>query len=262
MVKVYTKTIMDKIELTAIILTKNEQENIQRCVKSLNFCDEILVIDDYSDDLTTQIAEEHKAKVYIHNLNSDFSAQRNFALSKANGKWILFVDADEIISHELASEIRQAIDSQDNIMGYYFKRYDFLWGKKIQRGEIGAVRLLRLARKGSGEWSRKVHEVWNIRGRTALLTNPLLHYPHQTLHEFIRDIDNHSTLHAIANQEEGKRSNLIKIIFWPCGKFIQNWIIRGGIKDGNIGIIIALMMSFHSFLSWSKLWLLQKRTSM
>ena len=91
---------MKQINLTAVILTKNEQENIQRCLHTLHFCDEILVIDDYSDDLTTQIAEENGAKVFIHALDSDYSSQRNFGLSKARGRWVLFVDADEIVSKE------------------------------------------------------------------------------------------------------------------------------------------------------------------
>ncbi len=252
---------MKSTQLTAIILTRNEQENIQRCLNSLKFSDEILVIDDYSDDLTVQIAEENGAKVYIHGLNSDYSSQRNFALSKAAGSWVLFVDADEIVTKELAGEIRSVIENDTVIMGYYLKRYDYLWDKKLDKGEIGSVRLLRLARRGTGEWSRKVHEVWEIRGETGYLDNPLLHYPHQTLNEFIRHVDEQSTIHALANNEEGKKSGVIKIIFWPIAKFIQNWIIRGGFLNGTVGIIIALMMSFHSYLAWSKLWLLQKKAS-
>jgi glycosyltransferase involved in cell wall biosynthesis len=252
---------MQKIILSGVVIAKNEQDNIQRCLASLRFCDEILVIDDYSEDLTVPICEEYKAIVYKHKLNSDYAAQRNFALQKAKGKWVLFVDADEIISKELANEILKVIKVEENVVGYYLKRYDYLWGKKITRGEIGAQRLLRIGQKSQGTWVRPVHEVWLMKGETSYLMNPILHYPHQSLKDFIASVDRHSTIHAIANQSEGKKSNLFKILFWPVAKFIQNWILRLGFLDGTVGIIAALMMSFHSYLAWSKLWLLQRKTS-
>lgn len=136
-----------------------------------------------------------------------------------------------------------------------------MWGKQMKHGEFGNTKLLRLAKAGSGKWVRKVHEVWEVKGKVEELANPLLHYPHQTLREFIADVDWQSSLHAEANLKEGKRSNLFKIAAYPKLKFIKNWIFGLGFLDGTEGFVAALIMSFHSFLAWSKLWKMQKEKS-
>jgi len=245
--------------LSVVILTKNEEGNIKDCLESVKFADEVLVINDNSTDKTTRVARKLGAKVYKRALNNDFSAQRNFGLAKAKGKWALFLDADERVSKDLAREIVQVInDPTLSYVGLYLKRQDFLWGKRLSHGEIGAVKLLRLARRASGKWRRRVHEVWDVAGKTYTLKNPLLHYPHPSLNEFLADINRMSSLHAQANHEEGKGSSLAKIIIWPSGKFMYNFVIKVGFLDGLPGLVVSLVMSFSSFLAWGKLWLLQK----
>lgn len=244
---------------SAVILTKNEEENIKECINGLTFCDEIIVIDDNSSDKTAEIAGNLGGKVFVRNLNDDFAGQRNFGLEKANNKWVLFIDADERVSGELKKEMLKEIESPENPhVGYTFKRDDYIWGKKLNHGETANISLLRLARKSAGKWVRSVHEVWTVTGRTKTLKNPLKHYPHQTLREFIDDINFHSDLHAEANYKEGKISNLAKIVIWPKGKFFYNYFFKLGFLDGMEGFVFALMMSFHSFLSWSKLWVIQR----
>jgi glycosyltransferase involved in cell wall biosynthesis len=243
------------MNLSVIILTRNEEKNIAVCIKGARFADEIIVIDDNSEDKTVEIAKKAGAKVYSRELKDDFAAQRNFGLEKASSRWVLFVDPDEKVPEELRNEIVQIIkDSSVNYMGFYLKRTDFMWGKQLKHGEIGDIRLLRLARRKAGKWRRRVHEYWDVIGRIGSLENPLLHSPHPTLREFIKSINWMSGLHAQANSEEGKKSSLIKIIAWPCGKFVYNYILRLGFLDGMQGLVFALMMSFHSFLAWSKLW--------
>lgn len=246
------------IKITAVILAKNEEKNIKKCLESVKFCDEIMVIDDNSADRTAEIARKLGVKVFRHSLNNNFAAQRNFALRQAQNQWILFIDSDEIVPEDLATEIK-SLNYSDN-EGFYFKRQDIWQGKEIKHGETGNIKLLRLARKEAGKWIRPVHEVWDIKGKTGILKNPILHYPHPTLREFISEINLYSTLHAGTNLEEGKKPSLWKIIFWPRGKFVYNWIFKLGFLDGTAGFIIALMMSFHSFLAWSKAWKLQKET--
>lgn len=248
------------MNLSAVVLTKNEEKNIRDCLESLKFCDEVVIIDDKSTDKTLEIATEFGAKVYSRPLNGDFAAQRNFGLQEALGKWVLFVDADERINEKLKKEILDETSRGANPkVGYYMRRDDYLWDKRLRFGETASVTFLRLARKSAGKWERCVHEVWEVNGRTGMLKNPLLHYPHQTLKEFISDINFHTGLDVIAKRKEGKKSNLVKIVLWPKGKFINNWIFRLGFLDGDKGFVLALMMGFHSFLSWSKLWIYQKQ---
>lgn len=248
--------------VSAVVLTKNEEKNIEACLKSLKWCDEIVVIDDYSTDKTVSIAKRLKAGVYQRNLNNDFATQRNFGLQKAKGEWVLFVDADEHITKQLAGELKRHLGSElaTPPRGFYLKRHDFLWNRTLKHGEWGNNTFLRLAGKNAGKWRRRVHEYWDIKSENcAILKNSLLHYPHPTLREFIADIERYSTIHAEENYKEGKRSNLFKIIWYPKLKFFQNYFLKLGFLDGPQGFMVAMLMSFHSYLAWSKLWVLQKK---
>jgi glycosyltransferase involved in cell wall biosynthesis len=251
--------VQKNLELSAIVLTRNEEKNIKGCLKSLDFCDQIIIVDDYSEDQTLQIAKKFKPKVYQRRLQNNFAAQRNFGLSKAKSEWVLFLDADERVSPELASEIKQVINNP-RTKGFLIKRTDFLWGKELRFGETNQV-FLRLARRKGGKWQRKVHETWQIKGEAGRLKNSILHYPHQSIKDFIDSIDVFSSLHALANQKEAKQSSLFKIIFWPLAKFVINYIFKLGFLDGVRGFLLAVIMSSHSYLAWSKLWLSQNRKS-
>lgn len=240
--------------ISVVVLAKNEEKNIAGCLASLKWCGQIVVIDDYSTDKTTEIAKKFSARVYKRHLNNNFAAQRNFALKKTAASWVLFVDADERVSPALAAEVRQKTKSTKH-SGFFLRRIDIAWGRQLEHGESGNVWLLRLARRDAGRWKRAVHEVWEATGETGRLEEPLFHHPHPTLHEFTKKLDWYSTLHARQNLAEGKRSALWKIIFYPWLKFFQSWIFQRGFLDGMPGFMLAMMMSFHSFLAWSKLWL-------
>lgn len=242
--------------ISAVVLTKNEEKNIKDCLGSLKWCDEVLIIDDYSEDKTTEIAESFGAKVYKKKLENDFAGQRNFGLEKAKGDWVLFVDADERITPALREEVIKLLSYKvTKYSGFYLKRRDFMWGRELKYGETGNVKLLRLAGKDVGLWKRRIHEVWEVKGNIGTFHSPLLHYPHQTLREFLAEIDWMSTLHAQENKKEGKKANIFKILIYPKLKFIDNWILKLGFLDGVQGLLVAFLMSFHSYLAWSKLWL-------
>src|SRR3989344_1058485 len=117
--------------LTAIVLAKNEAKNLKSCLDSLRFCDQVIVIDDNSTDDTSKIAKNHCAKVIPHTLNADFSAARNFGLAQVKSGWVLFIDADEIVSPNLSLEIQSAIQNPA-YQGYYIRRFDTMWGKQLE----------------------------------------------------------------------------------------------------------------------------------
>lgn len=247
--------------ISAVILTKNEEKNIQECLKSIDFCDEVVVVDDNSIDKTSYLCKKFGAKVFVREMKKDVSAQLNFGMSKAKGDWILFLDADERVSPELRQEILGAVSKDSGIKGYVFKRHDFLWGKWLRHGEIGSFRSLRLVKRGSGKWERRVHQKFMISGRISEFKNPLLHIPHKSLKKFVESIDRWSSWHALANYEEGKQASFLRIIFFPLLHFIRNYVFRMGFLDGIQGFVLAVVMSFHSYLSWSKLWIYQKKST-
>lgn len=244
------------MKISGVILTKNEEKTIERTIKSVKFCNEILVIDDFSSDSTVSKAEKLGAKVYKHNLNGDFAAQRNFAMSKAANDWILFVDADEIITKELADEILR-IRNYELVEAFFIRRRDFFWGRELKYGETRKVRtlgLIRLIRKGSSKWFGKVHEVFITPGKTERLNGFIDHYPHPSLADFLEKINLYSSLRAKELVWQGKNPSLLETIFFPLGKFILNYFINLGFLDGPAGFAYAFLMSFHSFLVRAKLY--------
>ncbi len=246
------------MNLSAVVLTKNEEKGIGDCLAKLKFCDEIIVIDDFSTDKTASIAKKFAAKVVKRRLQENFAKQRNFGLSKAHGSWVLFIDADEMVTEKLALEILESI-RKTSFDAFYIKRRDIFLGKKLMFGEGGKTRLLRLARKNKGLWKRQVHEKWEVEGKIGELEGELLHYSCDNLRDFLSKINLWSSMHARANFIEGKKSGLVKIVFYPVAKFCQNYFLRLGLLDGLHGFVHAILMSLHSFLAWSKLWFYQKK---
>jgi glycosyltransferase involved in cell wall biosynthesis len=249
---------MEKIKITACILTKNEEKNISRSIKSAKWCDEIIIVDDYSTDKTLSLARKFKVKIYKRKLNDNFAQQRNFALSKARGKWVLFLDADEEVSPKLADEIKRVITTT-KLSGFYIARKDCWLGKNLTGGESGNNKILRLGRRKVGKWKRRVHETWNIKGKVGILKNKIIHYPHQNINEFIDHINYYSQIHTFENESEQKQANIYKIILYPPLKFINNFIFKKGYRDDTHGFVAAVIMSFHSFLAWSRLWLVPRK---
>lgn len=245
--------------ISAIILTKNEEENIVDCLESLNFADEIIVVDDNSQDRTLEIAIKMGARIINHRLNNNFSLQRNFALSKAKNDWVLFVDADERITPELRSEMIEFTSNPKDYSGVYIKRKDIIWGQTFKFGETGNKKLLRLARKTAGWWVKPVHEEWIVDGKIKTFNNFLIHYPHQNIEEFLTEINYYTDIRAKELYDARIKVKWYSIILYPKLKFFQNYFLRLGFLDGLPGFIQAVTMSFHSFLVRGKLWLLWQR---
>lgn len=236
---------------SSVVLVHNNAKILARCLRSLSWCDEIIIVDDYSNDESMSIAKKFKAKIYKRSLNGDFASQRNFGLAKAKGEWVLFIDSDEVVPEALASEITNS-SIYSKYSGFYVKRQDVWFGRELKHGEFGNIYLLRLGRKNKGIWKRKVHEYWDIWGNVSTLDNNLVHYPHPTVFDFISQINKYSQLHAKENMKERKKARFVNIFLYPLAKFVKSYIIKQGFRDGVHGFVGAGVMSFHSFLAWSR----------
>ncbi len=249
--------------LSVVVLTKNEEKNIIDCLESISWVDEIIIVDDYSDDRTLEIIKNleinKKVKVFKRRLENDFSAQRNFFLNKTKFDWVLYLDADEIITKELRDEINTILINEKNNpvnFGFYIPRKDVMWGKLIKHGEMGKIKLLRLIKKDSGKWIGKIHETYQTNKRTSELENHILHYPHQSVNEFIKEINFYTSIRARELYESGVKTSFLQILIYPKAKFFVNYFLNLGVLDGIEGLVLAILMSFHSFLVRAKLYFL------
>lgn len=251
--------------ISVIVITKNEEKNILDCLESVLWADEIIIVDDNSDDRTIEVVKNlfnKRIKIYSKALDGDFASQRNYALSKATKKWVFFLDADERVTSKLREEINEFLIEHvknANINGFYIKRKDIMWGKELKHGETGDIKLLRFAKKGAGIWKGKVHEVWEVDGNTSEMEGNIIHFPHQTIDEFLSEINFYTTLRAKELYENKIEGSIKNIILYPKGKFIKNYFVKLGFLDGIEGFIFAIFMSLHSFLVRGKLWLLWRR---
>lgn len=244
--------------VSAVILTHNNETTISAVLEGLKWCNERILVDDYSTDETVKRAREYKVKVILRHLVNDFAAQRNAGLTEAKGDWVLFVDSDEMVTSKLKQEILKCIQD-DKFVGYYVSRKDFLFGRELRYGETSRVKLLRLAKRNCGTWSRRIHEVWNVKSPVGTLATPLFHYPHTDVAQFLSVVNRYTSINAEVFYEEGKRVSWWQIAVYPVAKFFQNYFLRLGFLDGTAGFICAMMMSFHSFLTRGKLWELQEK---
>ena len=237
------------INLTAIVLTQNNQETLPVTLSSLKFVSEILVIDDNSSDTTVKVAKKYGAKVIPHALKGDWSEQRNFALTKAKTDWVLFIDSDEVVTSSLKKEISRL--KPGDTAGYYLKRLDVFCGATLNHGETGNIKLLRLARREVGHWIRPVHEIWQVKGRTKTLTAPLLHIRHFDISTLISRFDTYSTIDA---REFSHHPFSFLSLLKPLAKFVYNYIYLLGFLDGLAGLTFAYLMSFYSLAVRIKTW--------
>ncbi len=259
-------------KISAVVLLSDEDAaTIHRCLDSIVWCDEIILLLDNSKNNSTQIESFITEKIlnssddkYKHisllqrPLNADFSAQRNFGLEKTHNDWVLFIDADEVITEKLRKEIQIKFNSEISLKanGFLIKRDDYIFGKKLHYGETGRILFLRLGRKSAGMWEGKVHETWKIQGKTEELENHIDHYPHQQVASFLQSINFYTEILSKEWYKEGKSVSTWEIIAYPKLKFLSNYIFKLGFLDGTAGLVMAIMMSMHSFLVRSKLWLM------
>lgn len=243
--------------LSAVILAKNEERCIVHALQSVTFCDEIIVLDDLSTDKTAELASQQGARVIEHELSGDFAAQRNLGLEAATNKWVLFLDADEVIPESLQKEIKTVVSQEKaDIAAYRILRDDYWCGSVLRRGELHKAAhqgIIRLVRCDAGIWKGAVHEEFQTMLKVGTLEHSLKHFPHPTLTEFILDVNNYSTLRAQELYDQSYPFSLFELLIFPPVKFCYTYFLRRGFLDGAPGFVYAFLMSFHSFLVRAKL---------
>lgn len=239
------------MKISAIVITKNEENNIRDCLESIKWCDEIIVVDSNSGDKTLKIAKEYTDKV--HSVDFDnFFEKREFSLSKSACEWVLFLDADERITDELRDEIL-SLTCFENLSGFYINRKNFYLGKWIKHCGLYPDFHLRLFKKAQAKITgRFVHEGVEVKGKSEKLKNDMLHYSYGNIEDVIRKSNLYSTLEAKEKQGKMKISKA-GVFTHALASFFVMFISRKGYKDGVYGFIVSFQYSFTTFLTYLKM---------
>lgn len=238
--------------ISTIVLTKNEAENIERCLKSIEgLSDDVIVVDCFSEDGTVDIAKRFTDRVY-RNEWQGFSRQRKFALSKTKHNWVLWIDADEEVSPELAVEIKRLVF---NVDGYFLPRLVFYLGGWIRHCGWYPDHTMRLFDKRKGSFSDAiVHEKFSVQGRTEKLKHPLFHYPYRNISRHLEKINDYTTLAAMQMAQKGRKASLLSAWSHSLSKFFKMYLLKMGFLDGSRGFAVSVLGSYYVFLKYAKHW--------
>ncbi len=247
--------------LSVAIITHDEEANIRRTLESVKWADEIVVIDSGSMDRTVAISREYTDKVFRQDWLG-FARQKNLAIDRASGDWVLSLDADEPIEPALAEEIRRIIASQDAFAGYRIPRKTFFLGRQIRHGGWYPDYNLRLFRKGTGRFEeRAVHEAIKVQGAVGRTHYAILHYAYPDLASYMSSINRYSSLAVAVMKEKGVSSfkaGWMNILFRPLFTFVFKYVFRLGFLDGKHGLVLNLFHSYYVFAKYAKTWESQK----
>lgn len=245
-------------KISAIVIVYNEEKNIRRCLESLTWADEIVIVDSYSQDKTKEIASAFTDKIFDVKWEG-FGKKKEFAREKASCDWILSIDADEVVSDRLKQEIKTIIESNKTLAGYYVPRLSNFLGIWIRYGGWYPDYVLRLFKNDKARFDLSlVHEKLVLDGNAGFLKSDLLHYTDPDIHHYLLKLDKYTTLGAERLFQEGKGTSLFDLIFKPPAVFFKMFILKGGFLDGWHGLLLACFSCFHVFTKYAKLWHLCK----
>jgi glycosyltransferase involved in cell wall biosynthesis len=244
-------------KITAILIARNEEKMIGDALESVSFCDEIIVIDNGSIDKTRELSEKHGAKVYEIKSN-DFSELRNFGLSKAENDWVLYIDADERINTELKDSIKKTIEDNSKYSAFLLKRKNFYFGNhewpKIEKME-------RLFKKDKlKEWKGRLHESPVVDGEIGNIDEGfILHFTHRDLESMLNKTIEWSTQEAMLRYNSGHP----QMTWWRFPRvmltaFFDSYVKQRGYKAGAVGVVESVYQAFSMFITYAKLWELQR----
>jgi glycosyltransferase involved in cell wall biosynthesis len=244
---------MEKI--SAVIITKNEAKNIARCLESIKWADEILVLDNSSTDETVDICRQYNCTVHINETWEGFGKAKHKAVELSKYDWIFSIDADEQVSDELRTKIQEILEQPDPNIAFRIKRISFYLGKQIRYSGWQRDFTLRLFNRNTGNFNLKIiHEFVEVKGEIRTINEQLNHYSFPDLKTHINKMTHYSELFAEQSFQKNKKTSIFYAIIDGIGKFFKMYIFNLGFLDGKEGLILALNSAFGVYLKYLYLW--------
>lgn len=245
-------------KISAVINTRNEEKNIERCLKSVKWADEIIVVDMYSTDKTVEKAKKFGAKIFKHKLTNYVEPARNFAISKATGDWILVLDADEEITPMLAKTLKQLAKNPEGVSFFRIPRKNIIFGKWIQHSHWWPDYNIRFFQNGKVKWSEKIHSVPLTQGEGKDLEikeeNAIVHHHYQSISQYLERINRYTDIQAKELLESNYQFSWQDLLKKPTNEFLSRFFAAEGYKDGLHGLVLAGLQAFSEFILYLKIW--------
>ena len=249
-----------KMGLSVTIAAKNESANLAQCLSSVSFADEIVLVDDCSSDDTTEKARSFGARIIVRDSKGSFHENKNIAIEEAEGEWILSLDADEIVSEQLAHSIESALTCPDRD-GYLVDRHNYFLGRWIKGCGWYPDYILRLFRKGKAWWPLEIHDVPRLESgdpAAPLLEGPLIHNSYSSLEQYFGKFNQYTSRLAVeySQQQRSMRGFSIPLNLGlrPFYWFFKKYLLLRGFGDGIPGFFICFSSALAIFVSYLKLW--------
>lgn len=254
---------MEKVPVSVVVITKNEEDNIADCLKSALWADEIIVLDDNSIDKTVEIAKQFTGRIFFRKMDIE-GAHRNYAYSLAKNNWVLSLDADERVAPQLAEEVKQLFNKQIKDIVFAIPIKTFIGNQWIRYGGWYPASKVRLFDKRTVKYEEKrVHPRIIYHGTCGHLKGDILHYSYRNFHDYFQSLNNQTTLEAQKWFEEKRKIGFFKAYRKFLSRFIRYYVIEQGFRDGVIGLMAAWGGGFYQIMSYVKYWemLQQKRNA-
>ncbi|MDD5559181.1 glycosyltransferase family 2 protein [Candidatus Methylomirabilis sp.] len=248
------------VGVSALVITLNEEENIQQCLESVSWADEIVVVDAVSEDRTVEMSRRFTDKVYL-NPWPGFPAQRNFGLERTGGQWVLILDADERVTPAVRDEILACITRADRegVVAYQVPRKNFFFGRWLRWGGAFPDLQWRLFKRGFIRYDETTLDTPIVGGASGTLQNPIDHFTGRSIHQRLRKIDAETQIKAREIMARCARIGWSDVTFRPMIACLKVYLLKQGFRDGLHGLVFAVLCSFHTFTRYVKAWELGRR---
>jgi glycosyltransferase involved in cell wall biosynthesis len=246
---------MSGLPLTVTVVTLNEADNIGRCLESVGWAEELLVVDSGSDDGTRDIARDHGARILEHEW-AGMVDQKQFATDRATHDWILNLDADEWVDEELARAVRDVLEADPpETTSYEVNRKSRYLGQWLEHGSWYPDRIVRLFNRNATHWGGyDPHAHVEPTQSVERLPGHVRHVPYDNLRDHLNFINDYTDTMADRKDEKGQTGSIFSAVSHSSFKFLRDLLLKRGILDGRAGIVSAFMGSWYVFLKYAKLW--------
>ena len=243
-------------KVSGVITSFNEEHNIADCIESLDWCDEIILVDSFSTDTTPEIAQKYEKVRFFQRRYFGAGAQKNWALQHVNGDWVFLLDSDERCTPALREEVEALLVADPPSDAYMINRDVYILGKRIKYSGWQHDRVARLFRRGTAYYeNRRVHSVLHATGETPILKNPMEHHMvDRSFDEYAFRLAKYGYWNAAQCWRDGVRTSSLEVLLRPMWRFFRTYVLQLGILDGSLGIIFCLLQSYSTYMKFAILW--------